>query len=133
MLVEHAATKRATDTRLLVYEFIHHGLDSEQGDVVIAALDRMHGRWSIRGDDFLWVLATFVVPTTRFLDRFAWRRVSEEKREATATWFRAMGERMGLSDVPDGYADFEAFLDDYEARGSPPRPRRTGCSPRPSR
>lgn len=120
--VEHAPAKRATDTGLLVYELIHHGLDSVQGDQVIASLNRMHGRWSIRNDDFLWVLGTFVVPSTRFLDRFAWRRVSGEEREATAAWFHAMGERMGLHDVPVGYQDFEAFVDDYEDRELAPTP-----------
>lgn len=113
--VEHASTKRATDTGLLVYSVIHHGLDSPQGRQLIATLNTMHGRWSIANEDFLWILGTFVVPTTRFLDRFAWRRVTEVEREATATWFSALGERMGLTALPTCYADFEAVVDDYEA------------------
>ena len=113
--VEHASLERATDTGLLIYSVIHHGLDSPQGQGLVAALNTMHGRWRIANEDFLWVLGTFVVPTTRFLDRFAWRATTAEEREATATWFCALGERMGLTALPTCYADFEAVVDDYEA------------------
>ena len=113
--VEHASLKRATDTGLMVYEMVHHGLDSPRAAQVLAAMGAMHGRWSIAPQDYRWVLGTFVVPSTRFLDRFAWRATTAEEREATATWFSALGERMGLDDVPTTYADFEACVDDYEA------------------
>ncbi len=114
--IEHAPTKRATDTGLLLYELVHHGLDSPRGEEAVTAINRMHGRWKIRNDDSLWVLGTFVVPTVRFLDRFAWRRVTGQEREAIAAWYAALGERMLLHDVPATYADVEDLVDGYEAR-----------------
>ncbi|WP_081236440.1 oxygenase MpaB family protein [Streptomyces viridosporus] len=111
---ERAGQKRYDDTVLLMYEMVREGMDSEHGRAAARHLNRIHGRYRIPNEDFLYVLATTVVGPKRWIDRFGWRRLSAQETESLALVGRRMGEMMGISGVPDTYAAFERFHDDYE-------------------
>ncbi|MGW5640327.1 oxygenase MpaB family protein [Streptomyces sp. NPDC003832] len=111
---ERAGQKRYDDTVLLTYEMVREGMDSEHGHAAARHLNRIHGRYRIANEDFLYVLATTVVGPKRWIDRFGWRRLCEQETESLALVGRRMGEMMGLTDVPDTYAAFEYFHDAYE-------------------
>jgi len=108
--------KRVADTGLLVYELVEHGFDHPRGQHVVAALNRMHRRWDIRQDDYRYVLATFVVIPSRWIDAHGWRPLTAHERQATAAFYRELGLRMGLTDLPATYDDAARLLDDYERR-----------------
>ncbi|MFB7243790.1 DUF2236 domain-containing protein [Streptomyces populi] len=111
---ERAGQKRYDDTVLITYEMVREGMDSEHGRAAARHLNRIHGRYRIADEDFLYVLATTVVGPKRWIDRFGWRRLCEQETESLALVGRRMGEMMGLSGVPDTYAAFERLHDDYE-------------------
>ncbi|MEY2241701.1 oxygenase MpaB family protein [Streptomyces sp. BF23-18] len=111
---ERAGQKRYDDTVLITYEMVREGLDSEHGRAAARHLNRIHGRYRIANEDFLYVLATTVVGPKRWIDRFGWRRLSEQETESLALVGRRMGEMMGISGVPRSYAAFERLHDDYE-------------------
>ncbi|MFE1287110.1 oxygenase MpaB family protein [Streptomyces sp. NPDC058751] len=111
---ERAGQKRYDDTVLLMYEMVREGMDSEHGRAAARHLNRIHGRYRIADEDFLYVLATTVVGPKRWIDRFGWRRLSEQETESLALVGRRTGEMMGIPGVPDTYAAFERFHDDYE-------------------
>ncbi|MFF4655732.1 oxygenase MpaB family protein [Streptomyces sp. NPDC001381] len=111
---ERAGQKRYDDTVLITYEMVREGMDSEHGRAAARHLNRIHGRYRIPDEDFLYVLATTVVGPKRWIDRFGWRRLSEQETESLALVGRRMGEMMGISGVPDTYAAFERLHDDYE-------------------
>ncbi|CAL9588394.1 hypothetical protein SUDANB145_05174 [Streptomyces sp. enrichment culture] len=111
---ERAGQKRYDDTVLIAYEMVREGLDSEHGRAAAGRLNRIHGRYRIPNEDFLYVLATTVVGPKRWIDRFGWRRLSRQETESLALVGRRMGEMMGLSGVPGTYAAFERLHDDYE-------------------
>ncbi|MFF6816163.1 oxygenase MpaB family protein [Streptomyces sp. NPDC012403] len=111
---ERAGQKRYDDTVLLMYEMVREGTDSEHGRAAARHLNRIHGRYRIPNEDFLYVLATTVVGPKRWIDRFGWRRLSEQETESLALVGRRMGEMMGISGVPGTYAAFERLHDDYE-------------------
>lgn len=112
--VQHSPTKRAVDTGLHFLELLHHGLDSPQGHQVIESMNRMHHHWKIRNEDNLWVLGTFAVLGPQVIDTYAWRTLTDAERQATVDWWREVGTRMGITDIPTTYPDFAATFRDYE-------------------
>jgi ER-bound oxygenase mpaB/B'/Rubber oxygenase, catalytic domain len=113
--IEHQSLRRGYDTSLFTYELIHAGLGSPVGDEVVRRLNDMHHRWRIRNEDYLWVLATFIVPAIRFIDRHGWRRLSEHERQASIDFYRELGTRMDIQDIPTTADSFDAWMSDYEA------------------
>lgn len=108
--------KRADDTAILMYEMIIHGLDHERGRAATRTLNRVHQRFDISPDDYRYVLATLVVVPTRWVERHGWRRLCCHEKAATAEFYRRLGRRMNITDIPHGYDEFAAFLDEYERR-----------------
>lgn len=110
------AQKRYDDTDLLISEFVENGYDSERGRAAIEHMNAIHGYFRIANEDFLYVLSTFVYEPIRWNARFGWRRFSEAERLASFHFWREVGRRMGIRDLPDDYDAFERFNLDYEAR-----------------
>ncbi|AEV83029.1 hypothetical protein ACWT_2010 [Actinoplanes sp. SE50] len=108
--------KRYDDTALLMAEIAAHGYDSPRGREALKVINRAHGRHSIGNDDMVYVLSTFVYDPIDWLDRFGWRPLHEHERLAAFHYYREVGRRMGIRDIPAGFADFAAFKRDYEAR-----------------
>lgn len=111
---ERAGQKRYDDTVLIAYEMVRDGLGSEHGRAAARHLNRIHGRYRIPNEDFLYVLATTVVGPKRWIDRFGWRPLCAQETESLALVGRRMGEMMGISEVPGTYAEFERLHDAYE-------------------
>ncbi|WP_031021165.1 oxygenase MpaB family protein [Streptomyces sp. NRRL S-1314] len=111
---ERAGQKRYDDTVLIAYEMVRDGMDSEHGRAAARHLNRIHGRYRILNEDFLYVLATTVVGPKRWIDRFGWRPLCAQETETLALVGRRMGEMMGISGVPRHYAEFERMHDAYE-------------------
>lgn len=107
--------KRADDTGLLMYEMITHGLEAEHGRAAVKRLNQIHHRFEISAADYRYVLATFVVVPTRWIDRTGWRPLCCHERTATVEFYRRLGTLMNVSDIPADYAGFEKLLDAYEA------------------
>ena len=112
--MSHQPRKRAIDTGLLMYELIEHGFDHPRGREVVSGLNRMHHRWQITNEDYLYVLASFVIVPTRWIDQYGWRPTTNVEREAIAQFYRQLGRRMAITDLPDDYEAFAAAFDKYE-------------------
>jgi len=112
--IAHQPRKRAIDTGLLMYELIEHGFDHPRGREVVRGLNRMHHRWSIENEDYLYVLASFVVVPVRWIDEVGWRATTPTEREAAAVFYRDLGRRMNIEGIPASYAEFAGLFDDYE-------------------
>ncbi|MCW2948190.1 MAG: hypothetical protein JWR24_4907 [Actinoallomurus sp.] len=109
--------KRYDDTVVLLYEMTRDGgMDCERGRAAVRHMNKIHGRYPISNDDFLYVLSTFVVVPVRWLAKYGWRPYSRHEVRATVNTFRHMGRLMGLKDVPETYEEFASLLDDYERK-----------------
>lgn len=113
---ERRPQKRYDDTLLLMAEMGAHGYDSPRGREALKVINRAHGRYAISNDDMLYVLSTFVYEPIGWLDRFGWRPLHENERLAAYHYYRAVGSRMGIKDIPGGYHEFAEFKRDYEDR-----------------
>ncbi|MDQ0402363.1 MULTISPECIES: oxygenase MpaB family protein [unclassified Streptomyces] len=109
------AQKRYDDTALLLDAVVEHGFGSEQGRTAIRRINRMHRSYDIANDDMRYVLCTFVVIPKRWIDAYAWRRMSRHETVASAVHYRTLGRHMGIQDIPGSYEEFEDCLDAYEA------------------
>jgi uncharacterized protein (DUF2236 family) len=106
--------QRYDDTALLMAEIADHGYDSERGREALRVVNRAHGRYAITDDDMRYVLSTFVYEPIDWLERFGWRPLSENERLAAYYFYREVGARMGIRDVPPSYEAFRTFKRDYE-------------------
>jgi hypothetical protein len=106
--------KRYDDTDLLLSEVFEHGYDSERGRAALRRINQIHGRFAIANDDFLYVLSTFVFEPERWLARYGWRPLVEKEREAWFIFWREVGRRMNIRDLPADRAAFEQYNQRYE-------------------
>lgn len=111
-----APQKRYDDTDLILSTIVEAGYDSEEGKRAIRRMNRIHGRFEISNDDFLYVLSSFVFEPIRWNARFGWRPLLETEKLATFEFWREVGRRMAIKEIPDSYAELEAYNGNYERR-----------------
>ena len=111
----HDTQKRYDDTAILLETVGVEGFDSPQGRAAVRRINQMHKMYDISNDDMVYVLSTFVVVPTRWLAEFGWRPLEENEVRAGVRYYRELGRRMGIRDVPETYDDFARLMDDYEA------------------
>lgn len=112
----HRVQKRYDDTDIIVSEMLEWGYDSARGRAALERMNFIHGHFKIANRDFLYVLSTFVYEPIRWNARFGWRPMIEAEKLALFHFWRAVGARMGIQDLPGDYAAFEQFNRDYEQR-----------------
>jgi hypothetical protein len=108
------AQKRYDDTDLIMSQIYEYGYDSERGRAALAHMNSIHGRFKIANDDFRYVLSTFILEPMRWIDRFGWRRMVEQERQGLYYFWREVGKRMGIQDIPPSLAAYERFNVEYE-------------------
>lgn len=111
---EKRPQKRYDDTSLLMAELIEHGYDAERGRESLRNINRMHGMYTIDNDDMLYVLSTFIYDPLDWIDRYGWRRLHPNERLASFHFYRQVGIRMGIKDIPESFQEFHRFKTEYE-------------------
>jgi hypothetical protein len=106
--------KRYDDTALLVAEFMQNGYNGERGKFAIEHMKHIHGFYKIENDDFLFVLSTFIFQPIKWIDAYGWRKTLSNEREALFYFFKAVGERMHIHDIPQSLKEFEKWVESYE-------------------
>jgi hypothetical protein len=107
--------RRYDDTELLLAEVQEHGYDSDRGRDAIRRVNRMHGAFPIRPVDLAYVLSTFVAEPRRWIERFGWRPFTAAEDEAAWRYWRELGVRFGVTDLPDDLHGFLAWNREFEA------------------
>ncbi|MFF5217830.1 oxygenase MpaB family protein [Micromonospora sp. NPDC000442] len=107
--------KRLDDTGLLMYEMVLNGFDQPRGRDALRRVNQIHRPYDIPNKDYLYVLGCLVVVPTRWLQKYGWRRPCCHEIQATYVFYRELGRRMGITDIPDSYQHFETWLDTHDA------------------
>ena len=115
---EHAGQRRYDDTSLLISEFVEEGYDSVRGRAAIRQMNRLHQRFTISNDDYLYVLSTFVFTPIYFHRQFGWRTPTQHENIANFTFWHEVGKRMNIEHLPATIEEFEAFHRAYERDNS---------------
>jgi hypothetical protein len=113
-LTQHTQ-KRHDDTVLILDAVLTHGLASAEGRTAVRRMNHMHRAYDIPNDDMRYVLATFVVTPVRWINDYGWRRLTATEVDALVVYYRALGRRMGIKEIPASYVEFADLLDSYEA------------------
>jgi hypothetical protein len=111
---ERRPQKRYDDTAVLMAELVEHGYDSPRGREALRVVNHQHSRYDISNDDMLYVLATFIYDPIDWLAQYGWRPLSRNEQLAAFHFYRAVGARMGIRDIPADYSEFLAFKTAYE-------------------
>jgi hypothetical protein len=94
------ASKRATDTGVLVTEFVLNNPDSDRKLEGIARMNYLHDRYrkagKISDPDMLYTLGLFALEPSRWASRYDWRAPTDLERCALGVFWRDMGESMGI-------------------------------------
>src|SRR4029434_4669884 len=106
--------QRYDDTSLLVAEMCKWGYESGRGKEALERMNWAHSHFKIANDDFLYVLSTFIYEPIRWIDAFGWRATSRNERLGYYFFWRAVGTRMGITNIPPTYDAFEAWTRAYE-------------------
>ncbi|BDZ63452.1 oxygenase MpaB family protein [Agromyces mangrovi Wang et al. 2018] len=107
--------KRYDDTALLLEAPSRLGFDHPEARAAIRRINGMHRAYDIPDHEFRYVLSTFVVVPKRWLDTYGKRPLDAGELEASVHYYRALGARMGIPDIPETYDGFATLMDDYEA------------------
>ncbi|MEU8315012.1 oxygenase MpaB family protein [Micromonospora sp. NPDC049033] len=107
--------KRIDDTGLLMYEMVLNGFDQPRGRDALRRINQIHRPHDIRNDDYLYVLGCLVVIPTRWLQQYGWRQPCCHERQATYLFYRELGRRMGITEIPGSYEEFETWFDAHDA------------------
>ncbi|EAA33961.2 hypothetical protein GE21DRAFT_2972 [Neurospora crassa] len=103
-----SASKRATDTEVLIGEIIINPPWEKRGLEALARMNWLHGRWQkagrIKNGDMLYTLSMFALEPARWIGRWEWRKVSVVERCALGVVWREVGELMGI-----GMEDLDRF------------------------
>lgn len=113
---KNRARKRYDDTELLLAEILENGYDSPRAKMAFERMNAMHNSYRISNDDFLYVLSTFVFIPIYWIQEYGWRPLSANEQQASYRFYREMGKRMGIRNIPESQAEFEAFHKNYEAK-----------------
>ncbi len=108
--------KRYDDTSILIAQFMQEGYDSELGQRAIDRMNKIHGHYPIPNEDYLLVLATFVIYPIDWTEKYGWRKMTSNEKQALFLFFREVGKRMNLTDIPDTLTELSAFAGRYENR-----------------
>jgi hypothetical protein len=109
-----AAQRRYDDTAILIAEMCEWGFEGGRGRQALERINWAHGHFDISNDDFLYVLSTFVYEPIRWIDRYGWRPTCRTERLGYYYFWREVGARMGIYDIPPSYEAFEAWSREYE-------------------
>ncbi|MBM3993307.1 MAG: DUF2236 domain-containing protein [Planctomycetes bacterium] len=106
--------KRYDDTDIFVSELMEWGYDSERGKRALRRMNQIHGRFEIANADFLYVLSTFIYEPIRWNANYGWQLMCEQEKLGMFYFWREVGRRMNIKELPETYDAFEKFNVEYE-------------------
>jgi hypothetical protein len=109
------ASRRAEDTAIVIGDFLTKGLDSMRGSVALARMNWLHSRWGsrIKQDDLLYTLSLFVFEPVSFCQRYEWRALTNLEVQARFVFWREVGTRMGIRDIPATSKEMWEWKENY--------------------
>lgn len=113
---EHHTQKRYDDTDILLSEILENGYDSERGMAAIQHLNWIHSHYPISNEDYLYVLSTFIFESERWINKYGYRKLTINEKIAGFIFWKELGKRMHIENIPDTIEELERFNIEYEQK-----------------
>ncbi len=107
--------KRNDDTLVFFGELFAHGAASARGGATIDRMQEIHGLFPITQDDYRYVLCTIMDQPICTAEVLGYQALSWAEREGWFRFWQAIGERMGITDIPPTLDAAVALSRAYEA------------------
>ena len=116
LTTETKIAKRAADTGAILSEFLIGSVDSDRGLKALSKLNWIHRRYGnrITNDEMIHTLAMFVLEPQRWIDRYEWRPMTNLEKNASYIYWKEIGNRMGIKDIPATLKDCEKWTCEFE-------------------
>jgi len=111
---EHHTQKRYDDTDILLSEILENGYSSPLGEKYIEYMNWIHSHFSIKNEEYLYVLSTFVFEPARWINRFGYRKLDIKEELAGFYFWLEVGKKMGIQDIPTDINSLRVFQNEYE-------------------
>jgi hypothetical protein len=113
---ESTVGKRAEDTSVVLTEFLVGDMDGDRGSKALAKMNWLHRRYGskIGQKELLSTLAMFVLEPITWFEKYEWRPMTELEKVAIYTYWKEVGNRMGIKNIPDTLPELEAWVVEYE-------------------
>ena len=112
----HGGAVRLERTVALLTALIADGYDSPRGAAALARINAAHARHTIADEDLRYVLTTFVTEPARMIALHGPRPPLQLELDAACIFWREVGVRMGIRDIPDSFTAMDAYARAYEAQ-----------------
>lgn len=108
--------KRAEDTGVFLGEILVMGVDSDRGMRALAKMNWLHRRYGskITNGDLIHTLALFILESQRWIDAYEWRKLTDLEKVAAFVYWREIGNRMGIKDIPETLDALKTWTVAYE-------------------
>ncbi|KIV93320.1 hypothetical protein PV10_04540 [Exophiala mesophila] len=113
---EKTVGKRAEDTGVFLGEILVMGVDSERGMRALAKMNWLHRRYGakITNGDLIHTLALFILESQRWIDAYEWRKLTDLEKVASFVYWKEIGNRMGIKNIPDTLDELKTWTVAYE-------------------
>ena len=117
---ENRTQKRYDDTDLILSEILENGIDSPRAKAALEKMNFIHSHFNISADDYLYVLSTFVFEPERWINKYGYRKLTEQELRAGFKVWQELGAKMGIKNIPATKAELEQFNIEYEQKNFVP-------------
>ncbi|KAL4897888.1 hypothetical protein BDV59DRAFT_51593 [Aspergillus ambiguus] len=109
--------KRSEDTGVLIAELLVSGIDSARGREALAKMNWIHRQYGARigNDELIHTLVLFALEPQRWIDAREWRPLTDLERVAIFVYWREIGHRMGMRDIPATIDALQRWAAAFEA------------------
>jgi hypothetical protein len=113
---EQTVGKRGEDTGIILGEVLISGLDSDRGLRALSKMNWIHRQYGskISNGDLVHTLALFVLEPQRWIEMYEWRAMTELEKVAAFVYWKEIGNRMGMEDIPKTLEELKQWTKDYE-------------------
>ena len=111
---ENRTQKRYDDTDLILSEILENGIESERAKAALEKMNFIHSHFNISNDDYLYVLSTFVFEPERWINKYGYRKLTDNELRAGFKIWQELGALMHINNIPATREELERFNIEYE-------------------
>jgi hypothetical protein len=93
-----------------------NGPESEKGIQSIERMNHIHEQFPITNEQYLYTLATAAVSADHYRTLVGLKENTPNEKIAFAKFWREVGLKMNLKDIPESYGEFDSYYKQYEKK-----------------